>query len=96
MSTDIDEMTVQRLGGSCGAIVRGLDLTRPQSPDEIETILQAVALEDTLAHALEVWRDPETWRGMQLRGMAKDFSWEAQVDRYEDLYAAIMADLQLA
>ena len=56
----------------------------------------SVALEDTLAHALEVWRDPETWRGMQLRGMAKDFSWEAQVDRYEDLYAAIMADLQLA
>ena len=56
----------------------------------------SVALEDTLAHALEVWRDPETWRAMQLRGMAQDFSWEAQVDRYEDLYAAIMADLQLA
>ena len=33
---------------------------------------------------------------MQLRGMPRDFSWEAQVDRYEDLYAAIMADLQLA
>ena len=33
-------MDVQRLGGSCGAIVRGLDLTRPQSADEIETILR--------------------------------------------------------
>jgi taurine dioxygenase len=33
-------MDVQRLGGSCGAIVRGVDVTRPQSPDEIESILQ--------------------------------------------------------
>jgi len=33
-------MDVQRLGGSCGAIVRGLDLARPQSTDEVETILQ--------------------------------------------------------
>lgn len=53
------------------------------------------ALEDTLAHALEVWKDQAAWRGLQLRGMAEDFSWEAQVTRYEDLYAAIMGDLQL-
>ncbi|MGD2017201.1 MAG: glycogen synthase [Planctomycetota bacterium] len=54
------------------------------------------ALEDTLAHALEVWRDQAAWRRMQLRGMEKDFSWDAQVTRYEDLYAAIMGDLLLA
>ena len=33
-------MDVQRLGGSCGAIVRGVDVTRPQSAEEIETTLQ--------------------------------------------------------
>ncbi len=33
-------MDVERLAGSCGAVVRGLDVSRPQSPDEIETILQ--------------------------------------------------------
>ena len=33
-------MNVQRLGGSCGAVVRGLDVTRPQSADDIEAILQ--------------------------------------------------------
>lgn len=33
-------MDVQRLGGSCGAIVRGADVTRPQSAAQIETILQ--------------------------------------------------------
>jgi taurine dioxygenase len=33
-------MLVERLAGSCGAVVRGADLTRPQSADEIEAILQ--------------------------------------------------------
>ena len=32
-------MNVQRLGGSCGAVVRGVDVTQPQSADEVETIL---------------------------------------------------------
>ena len=40
MSIDVDEVTVERLGGSCGAIVRGIDVTRPQSPAEVESILQ--------------------------------------------------------
>ncbi|MCJ7779617.1 MAG: TauD/TfdA family dioxygenase, partial [Acidimicrobiia bacterium] len=40
MSIDVDEVTVERLGGSCGAIVRGIDVTRPQSPAEVEAILQ--------------------------------------------------------
>jgi taurine dioxygenase len=33
-------MQVERLAGSCGAIVSGLDVTRPQTPDEVESILQ--------------------------------------------------------
>ena len=33
-------MNVQRLGGSCGAVVRGVDVTQPQSADEVETILR--------------------------------------------------------
>jgi len=33
-------MDVQRLSGSCGAIVRGIDVSTPQSPAQIETILQ--------------------------------------------------------
>jgi taurine dioxygenase len=40
VSSDVGQISVERLGGSCGAIVRGLDLSRPQSPEEIETILQ--------------------------------------------------------
>ena len=33
-------MDVQRLSGSCGAIVRGIDVSTPQSAEQIETILQ--------------------------------------------------------
>ncbi|MGB9348113.1 MAG: TauD/TfdA family dioxygenase, partial [Ilumatobacteraceae bacterium] len=40
MSIDQIDMTVERLGGSCGAIVRGVDVTRPQSPDDVERILR--------------------------------------------------------
>jgi taurine dioxygenase len=32
-------MDVQRLAGSCGALVQGIDVTVPQSPEQIETIL---------------------------------------------------------
>jgi starch synthase len=54
------------------------------------------ALHDTLRHALEVWRDQGAWRAMQVRGMRMDFSWDVQVRRYEDLYAALMAEMQSA
>jgi taurine dioxygenase len=40
MSIDVSDVTVERLGGSCGAIVRGIDVTRPQSPDDVEAILR--------------------------------------------------------
>lgn len=35
----MSDLDVARLAGSCGAIVRGIDVTRPQSADEIEVIL---------------------------------------------------------
>ncbi|MEM9380762.1 MAG: glycogen synthase [Planctomycetota bacterium] len=54
------------------------------------------ALHDTLRHVLDVWRDRDAWRAMQDRGMRQDFSWDGQVQRYEDLYAAVMAEMQSA
>ena len=35
-----NSITVERIGGSCGAIVRGIDVTRPQTAPEIEAIRQ--------------------------------------------------------
>ena len=50
------------------------------------------ALHDTLRHALDVWRDRDAWSTLQASGMACDFSWGVQVQAYEDLYAAILAE----
>ena len=50
------------------------------------------ALHDTLRHALDVWQDQEAWGQIQHAGMLQDFSWHAQVLRYEDLYSAILAE----
>ena len=50
------------------------------------------ALLDTMRHALEVWKDREAWSILQASGMARDFSWDVQVQVYEDLYAAILAE----
>jgi starch synthase len=39
--------------------------------------------------ALEAWRDPRAWRGIQERGMAMDFSWAQSAERYEALYRTL-------
>mgnify|MGYP001826048499 CR=1 FL=1 len=47
MGTTIE---VERLAGSCGAMVRGFDLAAPQTPEQVESILQL--LDDHLVVAL--------------------------------------------
>jgi len=44
------------------------------------------ALMEALRAALSAWRDPQRWRGLMQRGMAKDFSWEASAAQYAALY----------
>jgi starch synthase len=44
------------------------------------------ALWAALLRALELWRDPAGWRGLMLRGMAQDNSWERSAAGYEELY----------
>ena len=48
------------------------------------------ALYATLEHALEVFEDREAWAQLIQRGMNRDFSWEKQVQRYEELYAKLL------
>jgi starch synthase len=43
-----------------------------------------------LARALEAWRHPEQWRTLQQNGMAMDFSWDIQAERYVDLYRHLL------
>ncbi len=44
-----------------------------------------------LDRALEAWRDPAVWRGLMLRGMARDFSWQRSAAQYVELYRKAMA-----
>jgi starch synthase len=50
------------------------------------------ALLAAVRRALEAWRDPRAWRGIQERGMAEDFSWGRSAERYEALYGALAGD----
>ena len=44
------------------------------------------ACKHALQRALDVYGDRETWRALQMRGMASDFSWTASAEEYIDLY----------
>ncbi len=46
---------------------------------------------NALRRALEVYQDRETWRALQMRGMASDFSWTASAEEYVDLYRKALA-----
>jgi starch synthase len=42
-----------------------------------------------IRRALDLHRDPVTWRRVVANGMARDFSWEKQGARYVDLFRAL-------
>jgi len=48
-------------------------------------------LASTVARAVELYRQPETWRRIQLAGMVRDFSWRASARRYLELYQSLVA-----
>jgi starch synthase len=40
--------------------------------------------------ACEAWEDSDSWTAMMLRGMAKNYSWEASAAEYSRLYRALL------
>ena len=44
-----------------------------------------------LRTGLTAYRDPAAWSRLVQNGMAKDFSWERQIERYEELYRGLLA-----
>lgn len=43
-----------------------------------------------LDRALDAWKEPAAWRRLQANGMAADFSWERQTERYEAVYGMLV------
>lgn len=83
---------VVRATGGLADTVKRWDPEKREGTGFVFYDFSSEALHDTLRHALEVWQDRDAWGKMQQAGMREDFSWEAQITRYEDLYAAILAE----
>ena len=52
------------------------------------------ALATAMWRALEVYKDKRRWRGLQRRGMKKDFSWERSAREYCGLYNTMIETLK--
>ena len=49
------------------------------------------ALFSAIVRATEIFKHPELWRQIQLRGMRADFSWQRSARQYVDLYRRAIA-----
>ena len=48
------------------------------------------ALAETINRALLLYQDQRRWKGLQRRGMGKDFSWERSAKKYYALYKELV------
>jgi len=81
---------VRRTGGLADTVV---DATATSIADRSATGFSfdettSEALTAALARALALYREPLTWRRLQLQAMAQDFSWSASASKYAALYSA--------
>ena len=74
---------VRKTGGLADTVVPHDD---PASTGFVFDEFTSEALLETLRFALATWQKKQAWNGIVKRGMAADFSWDAQVAHYERLY----------
>jgi starch synthase len=79
---------VRRTGGLADT-VRDWDPRRGTGTGFLFEAFRSDALLEAVSRALAAWRDRASWTTLVRNGMAEDFSWEIQVQRYEDLYRRI-------
>ena len=80
---------VRRTGGladTVEAYVRGATPAADRGTGFLFEPFTAEALSMELARALELFRDAPRWQALLERGMARDFSWQVEGARYEELY----------
>jgi starch synthase len=82
---------VRRTGGLADTVV---DATADTVAERTATgfVFEDAGIEGlTMAidRALALYREPLTWRRLQLHAMAQDFSWNASAAKYADLYHAV-------
>jgi starch synthase len=68
----------------------GLDDTIEQETGFKFSECSGAALVEAVRTACRAYRDPDRWRSLMLRGMARDFSWEAAARQYSEIYGRLV------
>jgi starch synthase len=76
---------VRRTGGLADS-VQAYDPERGEGTGIVFDDFNSEALEWALNTALDLYGQPQQWRRMVLNGMAQDFSWERQGEKYVAIY----------
>jgi starch synthase len=77
---------IVRATGGLDDSVQNFDAKKRQGTGFKFEAYEGRALLECVRRALQVFRDPEAWRTIQLNGMAKDFSWKTSAAAYVTLY----------
>ncbi|HEX4051633.1 MAG TPA: glycogen synthase [Steroidobacteraceae bacterium] len=81
---------VRRTGGLADS-VEAVDFAAGTGTGFVFDEYSGTALTTTVRRALERYGDAQSWQGLVRRGMAQDFSWPRQVQRYVSLYEGLLA-----
>jgi starch synthase len=82
---------VVRETGGLADTVEEFDIATREGTGFLFGPYEAEAMVGALKRALAIQKQPELWRALQRNGMARDFSWRASADGYDQLYADAMA-----
>ena len=85
---------VRRTGGLADTVV-DLDEDPSKGNGFVFDNAETSELERVIRRAISRYDDRYTWRVMQKRGMASDFSWKASAESYLDLYKDAIGALKL-
>jgi starch synthase len=82
---------IVRATGGLADTVQDYDPDKGQGTGFVFQPYDRWALFAAIVRAVEIFRHPDLWRQIQLRGMAADFSWERSALKYVDLYRRAQA-----
>src|SRR5437899_5231192 len=92
-------LPVAYAGGGIQEIVQDYDPTLEPSNSGYGFLCydySAEALWDSIKRAHALFRDRTVWTGLIRRAMAREFSWPAAAQRYEELYRGLVGETELA
>ena len=82
---------IVRATGGLADTVQDYDARTDQGTGLVFDAYDRWALFAALVRAVEMHKHRDVWRGLQLRGMSADFSWERSARKYVDLYRRAIA-----